>query len=351
MEREERTDYKKCSADVLYEARKIVIRMWKKHKPVKEIVEVTGLSQNVIYITIRKYKAGGLNALKPKKRGRKPGNNKTLTGEQERTITKLITDKTPDQIKLKCCLWTRATVQQLIKDKFDIDMPIRTVGEYLKRWGFTVQRPMKQAMNQKPEQVQKWLTETYPKIHKLAKDEGAEIFWGDETAIQNTSNYARGYAPRGKTPVLKVQTVKMHINMISAISNQGKVHFMFSDESINSDKLIEFMERLTKDAGRKIYLILDNLRAHHSKNTTAWVEKHADKIALFYLPPYSPEYNPDEYLNNDLKQTIGNREMVKDREELQENADNFMNNLSKNSNHVKSYFDHPKLDNYDDIKS
>ena len=324
--------------------------MWKKKKPVEEIAEATGLSKNVVYITIRKYKADGYAALKPKVRGRKQGAKRTLTESQEKEIRKLIIDKNPDQLKMKCCLWDRKAVQQLIKDRYDITMPIRTVGEYLHRWGFTVQRPMKQAMNQKPEQVQKWLHEEYPAIHADAQKEKAEIYWGDETAVQNTANYARGYAPKGKTPVLKVQTVKMHINMISAISNQGHVKFMFSDESIDADKLIEFMERLIKDADRKIYLILDNLKAHHSKKTTAWVEAHADKIRLFHLPPYSPEYNPDEYLNHDLKESIGTKPQVKVKDELQDLANGFMNGLSDDPEHVQSYFDHPALEQYENIK-
>lgn len=323
--------------------------MWKKGSPVKEIAEITGFSTNTVYITIRKYKTDGLKALKPQTRGIKTGENRTLTAAQEKAIVKMITEKNPDQLRLKCCLWTRNAVQELIKEHYGITMPIRTVGEYLKRWGFTVQRPMRQAMNQKPEQVQEWLKNTYPAIHKAAKEEKAEIFWGDETAIQNESNYARGYAPKGKTPVLKVQTVKMHINMISAISNRGKVHFMFSQESINSEKLIDFMERLVKDTDHKIYLILDNLRAHHSKVTTKWVENHKDQIALFYLPPYSPEYNLDEYLNHDLKQSIGHREMVKDKAELQTHADNFMGGLAADSDHVMPYFYHPKLDDYNEI--
>ena len=219
MKNDERTNYKKCKPDVLYEARKIVIKMWKKDHSVKEIAEITGFTTNTVYITIRKYKAGGMNALKPKKRGIKTGENRTLSSEQEKEVIKMITEKNPDQLRLKCCLWTRYAVQELIKEHYGITMPIRTVGEYLRRWGFTVQRPMKQAMNQKPEQVQEWLKNTYPSIHTAAKEEGAEIFWGDETAIQNESNYARGYAPKGKTPVLKVQTVKLHINMIRAISD------------------------------------------------------------------------------------------------------------------------------------
>lgn len=349
MEEMERTDYRRCSPETLYEARKTVIRMWKKNKSVEEIADATGMTTNVIYITIRKYKANGYNALKPKVRGRKQGEKRTLNENQEAEIRKLIVDKNPDQLKMKCCLWNRKAVQELIKQKYGIDMPIRTVGEYLLRWGFTVQRPMKQAMNQKPEQVQKWLKEEYPTIHAASKEEGAEIYWGDETAVQNVPNYARGYAPKGQTPVLKVQTVKMHINMISAISNRGHVRFMFSNDSIDADKLIEFMERLIKDTNRKVYLILDNLRAHHSKKTTAWVEGHSDKIKIFHLPPYSPEYNPDEYLNHDLKESIGSKPQVKARDELQTLADDFMNQLSREPEHVQSYFDHPVLEQYDDI--
>jgi len=350
MEEMERTDYRKCSPETLYEARKTVIRMWKKKKPVEEIAEATGMSTNIVYITIRKYRDHGLAALKPKTRGRKQGQKRTLSKEQETDIRNTIVDKNPDQLKMKCCLWDRKAVQQLIKERYGIEMPIRTVGEYLLRWGFTVQRPMKQAMNQKPEQVQKWLKEEYPAIHADAQSEDAEIYWGDETAVQNVANYARGYAPKGQTPVLKVQTVKMHINMISAISNQGHVRFMFSNDSIDADKLIEFMERLIKDAKRKIYLILDNLRAHHSKKTMAWVDAHADQLKLFHLPPYSPEYNPDEYLNHDLKESIGMRLQAKDKQELQDAADGFMSSVSDDPIHVQSYFDHPTLEQYGNIK-
>ena len=181
----ERKDFRKSTAEELYQVKKIAVEMRKKGIPVKDVAEVTGLSENIIYITMRQYKAGGLAALKPKKRGCPKGSHKTLSEEQESAIIKTITDKTPDQIKMKCALWTRSAVQELIKNEYGIDMPIRTVGEYLRRWGFTVQRPTKQAINQKPEQVRQWLEETYPDIHVQAKEEKAEIFWGDETAEIN----------------------------------------------------------------------------------------------------------------------------------------------------------------------
>ncbi|MBQ5989955.1 MAG: IS630 family transposase [Oscillospiraceae bacterium] len=342
----EKTDYRTVSSETLYEARKTVIRMWKSNKGVAEIIEATSLSQDTVYVTIRKYKKGGMAALKPKSRGRKTGEKRSLTPKQEKEILSQLVDKNPDQLKLKGCMWTRDNVKDYILRQYGIDMPIRTVGEYLRRWGLTVQRPAKQEANQKPEQVEAWLKEQYPAIHAEAKAENAEIFWGDETAVQNVANYARGYAPKGKTPVVKIQAKKMHINMISAISNQGKLHFLLYSDAINSERLISFMEAVIKTAGKKVYLILDNLRVHHSKAVTAWVEEHSQQIRLFHLPPYSPEYNPDEYLNNDLKRNLGTQAMVKDVTELEDNTNAFMSRLSDDEDHVKAYFDHPALSSY-----
>ena len=347
METIERTDYRKAAAEALYEARKTAIRMWKSKKKVAEIMEATDLSVNTVYKAIREYKKGGMQALKPKTRGRKAGEKHIITAEQEREILSLIVDKTPEQLKIKGWMWTREGVKDLVYTKYGIIMPIRTIGEYLKRWGLTVQRPAKQEMNQKPEQVETWLNEQYPKIHAEAKAENAEIFWGDETAVQNVANYVRGYSPKGKTPVVKIQSKKMHINMISAISNQGKLHFLLYSDAINSERLISFMEAIIKtSSGKKVYLILDNLKVHHSKAVSEWVEKHCEQIRLFYLPPYSPEYNPDEYLNNDLKQTLGSQAAVKNVKELEDNTNSFMTGLSNDPEHISSYFDHPSLKSY-----
>ena len=347
MKCKKETDYRRVDSKAVYELKKVALRLRRKGKEVKEICEITGLADKTVRMTFEAYDAGGIDAIKPKKRGRKAGEKRTLNAEQEKELITLLVDHDPAQFKLKGCMWTRGSVKELIKQKYGITMPNRTVGEYLRRWGFTVQRPAKREANQKPEQVEAWLNEEYPAIHRKAKAENAEIFWGDETAVQNVANYARGYAPKGQTPVVKVQAKKMHINMISAISNRGELHFLLYSEAINSQRLIGFMEALIKTAnGRKVYFILDNLRVHHSKLVSQWVDDHKDKIALFHLPPYSPEYNPDEYLNHDLKRTIGTQSMVQDIQELEANTSAFMGRLSHDPEHVKAYFDHPSLVKY-----
>ena len=220
-------------------------------------------------------------------------------------------------------------------------MPIRTVGEYLSRWRFTPQKPTKHAREQNPKAVEKWLRREYPKIAASAKKEKAEIFWGDETGIQNGANLERGYAQSGKPPAILLSAKKAHIGMISAISNVGKVRFMMYKDAMNSQKLITFMSRLIKDTYRKVYLILDNLKVHHSMKVTQWLEIHKSNIAVFYLPAYSPELNPDEYLNGNLKRRVYSGSRAHTESELRHKAESFMRMLVKKPHHVRKFFHHP----------
>lgn len=210
----------------------------------------------------------------------------------------------PNQLKLPFALWDRQAIRQLITLQFGLDMPIRTVGEYLSRWGYTPQKPIRKAYEQRPAEVQRWMDESYPAVKAQAKTEKAEIYWDDETGISTSGNRVRGFAPAEKTPELRLNARKEHISMISAVGNKGKLRFMLYEEAMNGKRLIEFMKRLVKDAGHKVILILDNLRVHHYKPVKQWLEKNRDKIEVFYLPAYSPELNPDEYLNNDLKSFV-----------------------------------------------
>ena len=202
-------------------------------------------------------------------------------------------------MKLAFALWTREAVQLLIKKLYRLEMPIRTVGAYLQRWGFTAQKPVKRAYEQNHQVVRHWLE--YPRLVAQAKEEKAVIHWGDETGLQTDAYRTRGFAPKGKTPVVRLPAKKSSVNMISAITNQGLVRFMMYRDSMTSQLLIKFMSRLIKDTERKVYLILDNLRSHHSKKVNEWLENHQEEIRVYYLPAYAPELNPDEYLNGDLK--------------------------------------------------
>lgn len=295
----ETEDARKLTKEAQEQLRKQAIRLRKQGRTYKEISELVGVNGNTVWKWWTKYEAEGARALKSKKRGRPVGSCRVLDADQEEGIRKLICDKTPDQLKLTFALWTRQAVQELIHIQLGVKIPIRTIGLYLKRWGFTPQKPLKRAYEQRPAEVQQWLEEEYPLIAARAGQEEAEIHWGDETGLRSDSQHGRSYAPRGKTPVIRLSAKRASINMISSITNQGKVRFMIYRDSMNAKRLIRFLRQLIKDADKKVFLILDNLRVHHCKPVKEWLAAHTDEIEIFFLPAYSPELNPDEYLNCD----------------------------------------------------
>lgn len=334
----EKRDARSLKQDAQEELRMMVIKLRKKGMSNKEVAALVGITSSHASTIWTRYNKGGKGAIAKKQRGRRMGECKMLTAEQEQQIRKILVDKTPDQLKFKFALWTRKAVQELIKREYKLEMPLRTLTDYLKRWGFSCQKPAKRAYEQQPAIVQKWLDEEYPAIAEQAKVENAEIYWGDETGIDNTEYQARGFAPKGKTPVVRLNAKKSRINMISAISNQGKVRFMFYKETMNSDRLITFMKRLTHDSKKKVYLILDNLRVHHSKIVKEWLDKNAEKIKVFYLPSYSPELNPDEYLNGDLKRHVHSGSPARNEKALESKARGYMMKIRRRKEHIKGFF-------------
>lgn len=238
-------------------------------------------------------------------------------------------------------LWARAAVSRLIKRECNVTMPIRTAGHHLKRRGFTPQKPIKKAYEQRPEAVQQWLDEQYPEIAKRAHAENGEIHWGDGTAPANTDVHGRGFAPKGRTPVAYAPGTRQRLSMIATVTNKGCARWQIIDGNFGSDRLIGFLELPIKDTEKKVFLIPDNLRVHHSKPAKAWLENNKEKIECFYLPSYSPELNPEERLNADLKQAMGSKVPV--RTKLRAAAKEHMTMLENNPKRIASFFQDPNV--------
>ena len=327
----------------LYDLRLRAVRMKKQGHTHQTVADAFDVGVSTAKKWWKLYQEGGHQALHPSKRGRKQGEKRTLSSEHENELRTVIAEKTPDQLKMTFALWTRRAVVELIRKRFGVKMPIRTVGEYLKRWGYTPQKPLKRAYEQNPKAVQRWLEDEYPAIHAQAKAEGAEIHWADETGLRSDSQHGRGYAPKGKTPEQRINAKRVSANLISTVTNQGKVRFMVFKGGMNAQLLIKFLKRLIKDAKRKVFIILDNLRVHHAKIVKAWAAEHADEIELFYLPSYSPELNPDELLNCDLKAGVHSREPARNESHLKKKIISHMRMLQKQPSRVRKYFEHSKI--------
>lgn len=341
----EKTDFRSLPAEERNATRKTAVRMVNKGEKQKDVAALFGVRASTVCDWMKKYRKCGIAGLKDQSRGARPEDRRLLTPEQEKQIQAMITDKMPDQLKLGFALWTRKAVTELVERELDIKLGLATMGDYLRKWGFTPQKPKKRAYEQCPKAVRRWLEEEYPRIKEEAKTEGAEIHWGDETGIKNCCNHGRSYAPKGKTPVKKSMSKRFSVNMASTVTNQGKVQFMVYTGAMNSEKFIGFLEQLIKGATKKIYLILDNLRVHHSKPVKERLEEDEvkDKIKLYFLPSYSPERNPDEYLNCDLKQGMSNKKSPKNQDMLEENVKNHMIMPQSSPDRVMKYFKHESI--------
>lgn len=296
------------------------------------IFSVTERSVNKIW---NKYKNEGKRSLLSKKRGVKGG--KKIKGQQAGEVRKLIKDKMPDQLKLPFGLWTREAVQQLIERQYGIALSVKQVGRYLKSWGYTPQKPIRKAFEQKPEQVKQWLDKEYPGIKKRAAKERATIYFGDETGMRSDHQAGRSYAPKGKTPVVKSTGQRFSLNMISAISNKGHLQFMLIDK-FNGEVFIEFLKRMIRYSKQKIFFVTDGHPAHKTKKLKEWLEENKNRIEVFFIPPYSPELNAQEYLNQDVKTNVIGKKRPINKAEMRTNVENFMNERKNNKRQVQKYF-------------
>ena len=289
------------------------------------------------------YQQEGEVALKQQPRGAKLGEGRTLSAAQEATVQRLLQDHFPDELNIDSALWTRAAVQNLIASECGVEMPIRTVGEYLKRWGYTPQKPLRRAYEQDPQAVKAWLETTYPAIEQHAQQEDAEIAWGDESGLRSDAQVGRGYAPIGHTPEIQPSTGRIRINYVASISNQGKVRFMLYSQTLTAQVLITFLKRLIARRTRKLLWIVDRHPVHRSEAVQQWLYEHQASIEMYFLPPYSPELNPVEYLNCDVKQGVHSKPPTRNLSQLKKRVSSHLHKVQKLPARIMKYFQHPAI--------
>ena len=311
-----------------------------------EAARVYHVSRTAVWTWEKAYRAGGGKALKARAKGRPP--KLRLKPWQCAQVAKSLTERCPDQLKLPFYLWTREAVGQLIERRYGIRLSVWTVGRYLKRWGFTPQKPIRRALERDPVAVQRWLEEEYPAIRRAAKRAGAEIHWGDETGCRSDHQTGRSYGLKGKTPVIPGTGQRFGCNLISTVTNRGTLRFMVFAGKFNAGVLVQFLGRLLKSSRVQVFLILDGHPTHKARKVVRWVEERSDRLRLFYLPAYSPDLNPDEFLNNDVKSNAVGRKRASSRSELVANVRGYLRSTQQRPEIVQNYF-HAKSVQYAQI--
>lgn len=302
-----------------------------------EVAETFGVTRQSVGRWLKAHREGGAKALKARKQGRPKG--KALAPWQAAQVCRAIVDRRPEQLKLPFYLWTREAVGRLIEERFGIRLSVWTLGRYLKQWGFTPQKPVRRAFEQNAEAVGHWLKEEYPAIRRRAKREKGLVYWGDEMGLRSDHQTGTSYGRRGKTPVIAATGQRFGCNMISAITNRGGLNFMVYKKRFSADVFIDFLRRLVRQAKRKVFLIVDRHPVHRSRKVKEWLRKHARSISLFFLPSYSPELNPDEMLNQDVKGNAVGRRRPRDQKEMLATVRGYLRGRQRRPHLVRRYFD------------
>lgn len=321
--------------------RQQAMRLREQGKRFVDIAAYLGVHRNTVSDWWQEYQQMGESALEQQPRGNKLGEGRRLSQSEEATVQQQMRAHFPDELGIDSALWTRQAVQSLIEQVSGVKMPMRTVGEYLKRWGYTPQKPLKRAYEQDPKVVEAWLKLEYPAIEQQAKSENAEIAWGDESGLRSDAQVGRGYAPVGETPEIQLNTQRARVNYIASISNQGTVRFMLYTQKLMAQVFITFLERLITKRERKLMWIVDRHPVHRSQAVQQWLAQHHKDIEMLYLPPYSPQLNPAEYLNCDVKQGVHSKPPTRNQTQLKPRVLSHLRKLQKLPKRIMKYFQHP----------
>jgi len=307
-----------------------------------EVARVFGVHPNAVNRWIKRYREGGWAGLAERRRGRRAGEQAALSESQQQEVITLVRETTPDELGLPGFLWTRDAVAELIAQCYGVWLARTTAGRYLRGWGFSPQKPQRRALEQDPAAVRRWLDEEYPAICAQARQEGGVVLWLDEMGVRSDAAAGRSWAPVGQTPVIKRTGKRFRVNMLSAISNQGLLRFRLFVGSFNGPVFIDFLRRLLRDCGgRRVHLIVDGHPVHRAKLVSAWVGRHAERIELHFLPGSSPELNPVELLNHNVKANAAGRRRPRSAGELRDELHGYLRRRQRQPEVLVRFFDHP----------
>ena len=297
-----------------------------------------GVNLRSVFRWLAEYRRGGWGQLEARKRGGRPPK---LDGKALRWIYNAVANKNPQQFQFPFALWTAAMVQTLIGERFEVQLSHSSVCRLLDQLGLSAQRPLWRAYQQNPEAVKRWLEKDYPAIRRRAKREKAQIFFADEAGVRSDYHSGTTWGRRGRTPVVSSTGARFGANLISAISAQGQLRFMLTKGRVTAAVFIEFLKRLLVNATTPIFVVVDGHPTHRAKSVARFVAAQEGQLALFFLPPYSPELNPDEYVWNDLKAHGTGRQMITSLGQLRQMILSHMRQLQKLPELVRSFFHAP----------
>jgi len=332
------SDGRKLDHHTLQVMRQQAVKAVGSGQDVASVAAAFGVSVRTIFAWLSKYASGGQNALLAKPI---PGRPPKVTREEMQWIAQAVRDHSPQQFKFEYGLWTLSLIGGLIRHQFGKSLSLASVSRVMKILGFSPQKPAYRAWQQDAVLVRKWEAEDYPAIRAQARERGAVIYFGDEAGMRSDHHTGTTWSPTGETPVVQVTGSRFSLNMLSAVSPQGEFRFMLHDGSVTAEVFLTFLQRLMVGASRPVFLVVDGHSIHKAKLIQDYVASLKGQLTLFYLPPYSPQLNPDEQVWAHVKRQVS-RKLVQDKTHMKRLIMSALRRIQKLPAMVRSFFEQPE---------
>jgi transposase len=328
-------DGRKLDHKTLEQLRIRAVRQVEQGAHPEDIAQALGMTRAAVYSWLAKYRQGGLEALRAKP---VPGRPPTLSGAQLARLYQLVVGNDPRQLRFAFALWTRAMIRELIRREFGVRLSEVSVGRLLRKLGLSPQRPLYRAYQQNPEVVARWKAETYPQIRAEAAATGGTVYFADEAGVRSDYHAGTTWAPVGKTPVVAATGDRFAVNLISAVSAKGALRFAAYEGNLNAVVFLDFCRRLLADATGPVFLVLDGHPVHRSNAVKQFAAASGGRLRLCFLPGYSPELNPDEWVWKHVKHDRIGRVGVSSPNDLKAKALAALHRLQKLPHIVQGFF-------------
>lgn len=314
------------------------VKMMREGYHVNDVAALFGVTTRSVFKWAADFSSGGQNALAAKTGAGRP---LKLKPDQLEWIARTVRDHTPDQLRFEFGLWTLALIGQLIERQFQVKLSLPTLSKTMKLLGFTAQRPVHRAYEQDPQLVSQWRTHDWPALQARAKALGAQILFADEAGMRSDYHAGTTWAPQGETPVVSSTGKRVSVQMMSAISANGTLHFMLHDGRTTAEVFVKFLQQLMVGQTRPIILVVDGHSIHKARVVREYVESTNGKLILEYLPPYSPQLNPDEQVWKNVKERVAKQKPT-DKANLRRLIEQSLKRLQDLPSIVAGFFRHPE---------
>jgi transposase len=314
------------------------VKMVRSGSSVSDVAKLFEVTTRAVFGWLAAFSNEGQNGLAAKfGSGRPP----KVTPDQLQWIASAVSSNTPNQLSFSFGLWTLRLIGELIERRFGMTLSLPTLSKVMAQLGFTPQRPLHRAYEQDAVLVQRWIDKDLPALRAQAKARGAIVMFADEASMRSDYHAGTTWAPRGRTPIVKVMGQRSTVNMISAIGGDGQMQFMLADGRVNGAVFVTFLQQLMLGADRPIILVVDGHPVHRSKLVAEYVKSTDGKLELHFLPPYSPQLNPDEQVWKHVKERVA-KQAPSDKYHLRRLVREALERLQKLPSIIAGFFRHPE---------